>query len=409
MRKRKKFYGYTIVTAAFIILLVMIGSVMTFGVFITPMSEEFGWGYATITGALSVSILISGFLGILSGKLCDKFGPKKVVLISNLFFGAGLVLMSQVNTIWQLYLFYGGILAIGMSSAIAPLQSTVVKWFVKKRGLIVSIFLMGLTSGSMVMPLIANQLILLWGWRTAYAVLGATSFSVVLIAAMYLKNDPAEIGELPYGASETEEPGSAAMPTSGFSLREAFGTVQLWLLCAFFFLAAFAMMTIMTHIVPHAINLGISSTVAAVIMATIGGVSTAAMIPNGFLTDKIGVHKTAIILTIMLLISMIWLSASGDGILPLFLFAVVFGIAFSGLDILLALLSSNLFGLIALGTIIGFVNAILQFGGAIGPLVAGIIFDSNGSYQSAFIICAVLSVIAVFITFFLKPPRSTQY
>jgi len=404
-RKPKIFYGYIVVAAAFLILIAMIGAVMTFGVFINPISNEFDWGYAIITGAQSVSILISGFLGILSGRLSDKLGPKKVVLISNLFFGAGLVLMSQVNTIWQLYLFYGGILAIGMSSAIAPLQSTVVRWFVKKRGLIVSIFLMGLTAGSMIMPPIANQLILVWGWRTAFSILGTTLFSIVLIAAMFLKNNPAEIGELPYGMDESGDTGSITEQTSGIPFREAFGTVQFWLLCAFFFLIAFAMMTIMTHIVPHAINLGISSTVAAVIMATIGGVSTAAMIPNGFMADKISVHKAAIILTIILVISMIWLSVFGNGTLQLFLFAIVFGIAFSSLDILLTLLSSSLFGLIALGTIIGFVNAILQVGGAIGPLLAGIIFDSNGSYQLAFVLCAVMSAVAVFIAIFLKPPR----
>jgi len=204
---------------------------------------------------------------------------------------------------------------------------------------------------------------------------------------------------------ESGDTGSITEQTSGIPFREAFGTVQFWLLCAFFFLIAFAMMTIMTHIVPHAINLGISSTVAAVIMATIGGVSTAAMIPNGFMADKISVHKAAIILTIILVISMIWLSVFGNGTLQLFLFAIVFGIAFSSLDILLTLLSSSLFGLIALGTIIGFVNAILQVGGAIGPLLAGIIFDSNGSYQLAFVLCAVMSAVAVFITIFLKPPR----
>ncbi|MFC1953882.1 MFS transporter, partial [Chloroflexota bacterium] len=303
-KKPKIFYGYIVVAAAFLILIAMIGAAMTYGVFIYPISEEFGWGYATITGAQSVSVLISGFLEIISGRLSDKLGPKKVVIISNLFFGSGLVLMSQVNTIWQLYFFYGGIFAIGMSAAIAPLQSTVVKWFVKKRGLVVSIFLMGLTAGSMIMPPIANQLILLWGWRTAFSILGAVLFSIVLVAAMFLKNNPQEIGELPYGIDESDESVSITGQISGLSFREAVGTVQFWLLCAFFFLIAFAMMTIMTHIVPHAINLGISSTVAAAIMATIGGVSTAAMIPNGFMADKFGVHKAAVILTIILVISM---------------------------------------------------------------------------------------------------------
>ena len=183
-KKSKIYYGYVIVASIFVIMVAMVGMVFTFGVFVTPLLTEFGWGRAVLSGALSVSMLLSGFFGILTGRLSDRFGPRIVLLACSLFFGLGFVFMSYVHAIWQLYLFYGVIIAVGMSAAIAPLQSTLVRWFVKRRGLMAAIFLMGPGVGGMIMPPIANWLILLHGWRTAYAVLGATSFLVIFLAAL---------------------------------------------------------------------------------------------------------------------------------------------------------------------------------------------------------------------------------
>ena len=143
-----------------------------------------------------------------------------------------------------------------------------------------AIFLMGPTAGKMIMPPIANWLILLHGWRTAYIVLGAASFLVIFLAALFLKRGSSQMGQLLTSADEAEEHGAEPQYMNGLSLREAFHTVQFWLLCAFFFCIAFVMMTIVTHIVPHAIDVGISSTTAAIVLAIIGGVSTAAMIPE---------------------------------------------------------------------------------------------------------------------------------
>ena len=216
------------------------------------------------------------------------------------------------------------------------------------------------------------------------------------------------MGQLPYGADEVEGHGVEPQYMNGLSLREAFHTVQFWLVCAFFFCIAFAMMTIMAHIVPYAIDVGISSTTAAMILAVIGGVSTAAMIPEGSMADRIGIRRTTIILTALLAVSMLWLLVTDQGMWSLFLFAVLFGLAFSSVDILLTLLSSSLFGLVSLGAIIGFVNSMLQVGSALGPFAAGFIFDSTGNYHLAFLSCAAVSVIALIITLLLRPIRQVE-
>lgn len=408
-KKSKIYYGYVIVASIFVIMVAMVGMLFTFGVFVTPLLREFGWGRAMLSGALSVSMLLSGFFGILTGRLSDRFGPRIVLLACSLFFGLGFVFMSYVHAIWQLYLFYGVIIAVGMSAGIAPLQSTVVRWFVKRRGLMAAIFLMGPTAGKMIMPPIANWLILLHGWRTAYVILGAANSLIIFLAALFLKRDPAQIDQLPYGADEVEEHGVEPQYMNGLSLREASHTVQFWLVCAFFFCIAFTQVTILAHIVPYAIDVGISSTTAAIVLTIMGGVSTAVMIPEGFMADRIGVRKTTILLTALMAVSMLWLSVASQGMWSLFLFAIIFGLAFGSMDMLLTLLSSSLFGLISLGAIIGFVNSVLQIGGAIGPFATGLIFDSTGSYHLAFLSCTVLTVIALIITLLLRPIRQVDY
>jgi MFS family permease len=351
---------------------------------------------------MSTATLLSGFLGIGAGRLSDRFGPKKIVLICNLFFGLGIFLMSRIHAIWQLYLFYGIISAIGFSSAISPMQSTVIRWFIKKRGLMVSIFLMGLTGGSLFMPPIAEWLITLYGWRDAYMIIALADFSVVTLAAILLKRDPAEMGLQPYGSGDIRENTLNNHHMEDLTLKEAIRTSQFWLLCCYFFCIAFAMLTIMTHIVPHAIDVGLSSALAAIVLSAIGGTATAALIPVGTLVDKIGVKNVAIALTSLLAISLLFVSLVGNAMWSLFVFAIIFGIAFSSLDILLSMLSSNLFGLASLGAIIGFVNAILQFGGASGPFIAGIIFDASGSYRDAFLVCTCLCIIALVVIILLR-------
>ena len=399
-KKSKIFYGHIIVTCTLVISASMWGTLLSFGVFIEPMLAEFGWGSALLSGAFSTALLLGGFFGIFTGKLSDRFGPKKVVLVCNIFFGLGYVLMSQVNSIWQLYLFFGLIIGIGISAGIAPLMSTVVKWFIKRRGLMVAVFLMGLTIGQIIGPPVANLLIQLHGWRTAFVILGTVSFSVILLSALFLKSDPTQIGQRPYGANNAEVDGE--IPEYGFLFKQAFRTKQFWLLCAFFSCFGFVFMVTSIHIIPHAINVGISPSTSALILSTIGISATVMAIPEGFLADRIGVKKTAIIIIAIMTMSFLWLLINGISTWSFFMFAIMFGLVTAGMDILLTLLTSDLFGLIALGTIIGFVNFALELGTSVGPVISGLIFDSTGSYYLAFMVCIILSVITLILLLLLR-------
>ena len=129
-RKPKFFYGYVVVLAAFVIMMVTYGAVFTFGVFFKPLLAEFGWTRATTSTAYSLSVFLHGLFYIVMGRLNDRFGPRIVLTVSGFFLGLSYLLMSQISAVWQLYLFYGVLTAIAISGYV-PLPSTVATWFVK--------------------------------------------------------------------------------------------------------------------------------------------------------------------------------------------------------------------------------------------------------------------------------------
>jgi len=155
-RKPKFFYGYIIVLVAFVIVLASQGTYFSFGVFFESLLTEFGWTRAMTSGAFSLSAILLGLLAIVTGRLTDKFGPVVVVVVCGFLLGLGYLLMSQISAIWQLYLFYGVMIGIGMSGGYLPLVATVSRWFVKRRGMMAGIVLTGIDVGVMIIPLLAT-------------------------------------------------------------------------------------------------------------------------------------------------------------------------------------------------------------------------------------------------------------
>ena len=132
-------YGYIIAAACFSIQAIGVGIYIAYGVFFNPLIAEFGWSRAIISGASSVAFLIMGIFGIFVGRLNDRFGPKKLMTITAIFLGIGYLLMSRVTAPWQLYLFYGIIFGIGLSSIDVIAMTTIARWFTRKRGMMTGI------------------------------------------------------------------------------------------------------------------------------------------------------------------------------------------------------------------------------------------------------------------------------
>jgi len=402
--KPKFFYGYIVVLAAFVIMVVVFGTVYTFGVFFKPLSAEFGWTRTVTSGAYSLKVLLGSFLGIIAGRVNDKVGPRLLVTVCGFFLGLGYLLMSQIGAIWHLYLFLGVMVAIGTSGAYVPMVSTIARWFVKQRGFMTGIVVSGIGFGTLIMPPVATCLISAYGWRTAYRILGIIGSVLIILAAQFLRRDPSQVGLLPYGEGEANQGGSN-MQGKGFSLQEAIHTRQLWMACAMFFCFGFGLQAIMVHVVPHATDLGISAISAANILAIIGGAGIMGRVMMGSAGDRIG-NKMAITICFVLLSAILfWLIAAKE-VWTFYLFAAIFGFAYGGAISLQSPTVAELFGLSSHGVILGVTAFGMSLGEAISPLLAGKIFDVAGSYDPAFLICATLSIIAIALAMLLRPPSS---
>lgn len=403
VKKPKLFYGYVVVVAVVSIMTIAWGANRTFGVFLEPVLDEFGWTRAGISGAFTICMFVMGLLSIVAGRLTDKFGPRIVTITCGLFLGLGYVLSSQISNMWQLYLYYGLIVGMGMSGAFAPLISIVTRWFVKRRALMSGIVVAGPAFGIMVMPLVSSLLITSYGWRASYIIMGSVVLVVLVIAAFFLRRDPGEVGLLPYGADEAKTD-DLDLQEVGFSLREAVRTRQFWLLSLLSFFALFLMNIVVVHIVIHATGLGIPATAAAGILSVAAGVSIPGRIIVGGIADKIGNLRTLVVCYILGSVAFLLLLVATE-LWLLYLFAIIFGLGWWASSAIMAPITAELFGLKSMGTVFACINFATAIGGAVGPVLVGYMFDVTGSYQLAFIMCIVVTIIAIITTISLKPIR----
>ncbi len=387
------FYGYIIVLATFIIAAVVEGLLYSFGVFFKPLLNEFGWTRAMTSGASSLSSILRVPLVIAVGRLSDRFGPRQLLAACGFFLGLGYLLMSQTNTIWQLYLFYGVIVSIGMSLYWIPLISLVPRWFARRRALMMGIVTSGIGVGQLIIPPLANWLISAYSWRISFLIIGGMSMGIIIISAQFLRGDPNQIGQLPYGENEAKQEVLAAEARE-FSVREAIRTKQFWMLCVIFIPWIFCLSVVMIHMVIHAIGLGMSPASAANILAIIGIAGIIGRLALGRLADVIGIKPVLIISFVLYSIAFLWLLIARETWM-LFLFAVIFGISYATFETLHSPIIAELFGLSSLGAISGVIFATSSIGFTFGPVIAGYIFDVTGSYQRAFLICAVMTFISL--------------
>jgi len=395
------YYGYIVVAVACLILIITQGTYFSFGVFFKPLSGDFGWTRAMTSGAFSLCSILSGLFVLLTGRLNDRIGPRFVMTICAVILGVGYLLMSRIGALWQLYVFYGVIIAMGMSGGFTPMVSTAARWFVKRRSLMVGIVAAGTAFGTLIVPPVANQLIATYDWRESYTIVGIGAIIIIVTLAQFLRRDPSQVGQLPDGEKAAEfEAISSESP--GFSLAESIRTTQFWMLLGSKICQGFCTMVIMVHIVPHATDFGISATEAANIMGVIGGGGIFGRIAMGFAGDKIG-NKQAMAACIILLILGFTVLITTKAWWVFYFFAAIFGFGYGGSATLASPLVADFFGLRSHGVIMAFVSLGLRIGGSTGSVVAGRIFDVTGSYQLAFITCLILLVIALTLILLLKP------
>jgi MFS family permease len=394
------FYGFVIVVCSFLVMLVTWGTYTAFGVFFKPLQDVFGWSNANISLAYSISMITFGIMGFVMGALNDRFGPRIVTTISGILLGAGYLLMSRVNTLWQICLVFGIIIGVGMSGMWVPQLSSIARWFTKRRNLVTGIVLGSVGIGQLIAPPVISRALSVYDWRSVYIVLGILVLLIVVASAQFQRRDPSEKGCRPYGAGEEKSHGATA-DLQGFTLREAARTPQFYLSFLMFFCFGFGGGSFLVHIVRHAIDLGIPSVTAATVLAVNGGVCIFGSFVMGGLGDRFGIKNIFITGYILLAITMFGLLWAEE-LWMLYLLACTMSFA-AGTGAMESPLAAWLFGLKYHGIIYGIIHIGFTAGASLGPLFMGYIFDVHGSYRIAFLIGGIIALIGIIITILLRP------
>lgn len=373
---------YYVLFGACLTQFMIIGLLVSYGLFFKPLQEEFGWSRTLLSSASSLSFLTMGVLSIIGGRLNDKFGPRLLLGISGTVYGIGFILVSQVSAPWQMFVIFGIFMGLGLGTQDVVTLSTISGWFEKRRGIMSGVVKTGSALGQITVPPLAAFLLFTYGWRQALILLGVGAIILLLVAAFTMKRPPVVLAATHTGF------------VTGRSFAEARATRSFWTLCVIQFLFFPSMMAVPMHVTVHGIDLGMSTAKAAGLLSVLGATSIAGRLIIGTLADRIGGKQAFLISFIILLGSLTaFIGASVHDLL--FLIVGFYGFSHGGLFTVVSPLVAEYYGMESHGEIFGTILFFGTIGGAIGPILAGWTFDLTGSYQLAFLGLASLAFLGL--------------
>jgi len=301
--KGSSHFGWVVVGVSFITLALAYGVWYSFSVFFVALLKEFGWSRSTAAGAFSLFIIIHSSMGPLVGRMADRFGPRRVIVLGSFSLGVGLALCSLMSTWWNFYLFFGIITAAGVGSiGWVPNTTIIQNWFKANRGLAIGIISSGIGVGIFICVPAIQHLISRLGWRMAYRIMACFIPLVVAPMAIAFLRKPAQTTSPPdaslseKGVIRTEIkdplPLDEEWVSRPWTIRRAITTRQFRLLSISFPLGAFATQSILTHQVAFFVDQGVDILFASYIVGIVGIASVGAKILWGTLSDKIGRELT---------------------------------------------------------------------------------------------------------------------
>jgi len=399
-------YGWIIVGVSFVTLALVYGVLYAFSVFFVALLEEFGWSRSVGAGAFSICIIVSSIISPFVGGMVYSIGPKKVIASGALILGVGLALCSLMQTWWQFYLFFSFIAGAGIGAAgWVPNIIIIQDWFKEKRGLATGIIASGIGIGIMVCVPSVQYLIIQLGWRMAYQVVALfIPLIVISMAIAFLKKPPQAPESQPaeVGISRTFNKDPLVVNeewvSRSWSVGQAIRTKQFWLLGISFFLGNLITQSVFTHQVAFFVDHGMKALLASYVVGLIGIMSLGGKILWGGLSDKIGREITYTMGIACSMLSMILLILFSVFPLPamMYFFSLFFALGYAVTATHPPLITADIFGGQAFGSIFGFFMIFIGVGGAFGAWFTGFIFDLTGGYVPAFVFLILCALFACF-------------
>jgi MFS family permease len=406
------YYGWLIVGIAFVTMAVGVSARTAFSLLLPPLSEEFGWDRGLIAGAFSFGFLVSAAISPIAGRLMDRYGPRVVIEAGVCFMASGLLTAPAIEKPWQLYATLGVLVGSGANLMSFTAHSLFLpNWFVRRRGLAISMAFSGVGIGAIVLLPWLEAIISKHGWRASCQAMGLLVLVVLGPLNLFTRRSPEDVGLLPDGGSRPDGAHKSyrrsniidpAWASIDWTVARAIRTSRFWWVVLGYFCALFAWYAVQVHQTKYLVEIGFSPIVAAWALGFVSVAAIPGQIILGALSDHIGREWVwsagccgfAICYTALLALEQVPS--------PAILYLMVISQGFLGyaLTSVMGPIAAEIFEGPHFGSIFGTITIALISGGAAGPWVAGIIHDLTGSYKLAFILavgCCVVSGVAIWI------------
>jgi MFS family permease len=381
-QSRTTLYTWFVVAACFGATLVIGETFHSLGVFFKPLENELSLNRTAISSGYTAFMIGVAISSIVAGRLVDRFNPRPILLSCALLAGGGIIFCCQIHTIEQLRSFY-----------------FVQRWFhgKDKGGLALAIVISGVGVGGLIFAPLTNHLIVNYGWRNAYLILGVITFLIISISAFLIKNNPYILNELQSQNGEKKASSIYGSRTTGSIVKSMPFIGITFLVC----LAELTFQAIAVHLVPHATDVGISTASSALALGLIGGISIPGRIFSGLLSERTGWQKVMAISLGSIALCLIWLLLLKSTWM-LYCFVVLYGICHGMAMTAEVGILGEFFGMRWLGGLIGISSSIAFVAAALSPYMLGYIYDATGSYSTAFIIILGLLLLGSFVAMVMK-------
>ena len=406
------FYGWYILAASFVTLFFTSGVRYSIGVVFKPLMADFGWNRGLLSLAFFFNMTLYALSIIIAGKCYDRYGPKWVIIISNVLLSIGFMGLAFIDSFWQFFILYGIVAALGMGGTTVPLFAALMtKWFEKRRGFAVSSGLAGSCMGQFVLVPVFTIFVLRYGWRLSYFFISLVMLvTITLLTFFIIKGDPDDLGLEPYGHKKEESPRdgsfleSTDIALTDLGLKDAMKTYSFWIFVILMIICGSGDFLITTHLIPMVTDYNISAATAGNMLAWLGLMSLAGILIVGPISDMIGV-KIPISLTMLLRVFLFLLILNYQNRISFYIFSCAFGFTLMITAPLSAILVGRLYGFTHVGLISGFISTLHHLGGGFWVYVGGELFDRTGSYRLIFIFSTGMSFFASLIGLFIKEKR----
>ena len=403
------YWGWLVVTGAFLVLSVSYGARYCFGIFVHPMFVDYHWQMSAISLGFSINILMYALGGLVSGRLLDRMAPRWIMTIGACVAALGFISTGFVHTPGQLYLTYGVLGGIGSAGiGVVVNSSSVGKWFVRHKGLAIGVASIGIGFGTMVLTPVAGYIVENYHWRIGFIFLGVIVLVVGVLVSQVLmgRSRPEEYGMLPDGdrpgIRPLEQKADIPYASSSTVLRDH----RFWVLVICFSGAIMVEMMMFVHQVAYAVDIGIGRIAAASSLGALGVVSMFGRFFFGWLSDHISDPKYSALLGYLIMVCGMVILLNVQSVGMLYVYALVFGFGYGSLAPMMPVLVSDRFGRDVLGSTYGLLTFFTAgIGGTVGPLLGGIIYDKTGSYDHAWSLNIIVLIFISLLMFTLKSKR----